>query len=80
MVAARSTRTPPDVLQPVPVASLPTWRGHPVPDLLANWFDQLAAADTASLIVMASATRYIDVTLTCASGGGYAKPPQIHLK
>lgn len=55
-----------------------SWRGRPVPPLLAGWFDQLM--DKAPLLLQGSAVHYIDVTLTCASAGNYAKPPQILFK
>ena len=55
-----------------------TWKGRPVPPLLAGWFDQLM--EQAPLILQGSAVHYIDVTLTAASAGNYAKPPQILFK
>ncbi len=56
----------------------PTWRGKPIPPLIAGWFDQLVGM--APIIEVASSARYLDVTLTAASAGNYAKPPQLLIK
>lgn len=56
----------------------PVWRGRPVPEPLATWFDQLMT-DSLLLSEMAK-VRYLDVTLTCASAAKFAKPPTIVLK
>ncbi len=60
------------------IDSRPVWKGRPVPPLLVAWFDQLM--EQAPLILTGSAVHYIDVTLTAASAGNYAKPPQILFK
>lgn len=54
------------------------WRGRPVPPALALWFDQLM--DKAEIVAMVSAQGYIDVTLTLAPNGGFAKPPIFTIK
>lgn len=55
-----------------------TWKGHPVPAIMEGWFDQMM--QSSALICAGSADRYIDVTLTAAPGGKYAKPPGVNFK
>lgn len=58
-----------------------TWRGVSVPPALAVWFDQMVSHPSlARHLDLASADSYIDVTLTMAPGGNYAKPPIFQIK